>query len=553
MGRKKSNSFVSNVMIILTAQIAVKVLGMLYRTVITNIDGFGDAGNGYYSAGFQVYTLLLALSSVGIPNAISKLVAEKTALGDYVGAKKIFKTSLLIFSAVGAVLSVGMFFLSGKIASVILNMDGAKYTIAALSPSIFFVCMSSVFRGYFSGINKMHIMSISQIAEQIFKTVFTILFVLMSVGCGAEYMSAYANFATTVATVFSALYLVFAYKYKNDSMISGEKAAVKTDFMHTAKKILMIAIPISLCSVISAINRIIDTATVTRGIEEAFKLCIPGHDGLAAVINPTSVQLGKEAVRLSGMLSKSDTLINMPLALNIALATVLVPSISKCNAEKNMLKIKGYISSSFLTSVVLIVPCAVGYIILAKPIYNMIYPNAPLGFELLQISAVSLVFTALNQTVTGALQGIGKVHVPAVSLAAGCIVKLVSNIILIRIPFINIYGAAIGSILCQLVVFIMEFHCLLKFLSDKINVIKIFFKPLICSSVMGIAAYFIYAASFNYSKSNIISVALSVVISAAVYGAGIICLKVFSHDELIKMPVFGKIYMFFEKKHIRIR
>ena len=208
MNGSKSNSFISNVMIILSAQIIVKILGMLYRMVITNINGFGDAGNGYYSAGFQVYTLLLALSSVGIPNAIAKLISEKTAVSDYNGAKKLFNAALLIFSVIGIILSAGLFLLSEPIAKNLLNMEGAKYTLAALFPSIFFVCVSSVFRGYFSGINKMQIMSVSQIIEQLFKSVLTILFVIMSVGSRAEYMSAYANLATTAATVFGTLYLL---------------------------------------------------------------------------------------------------------------------------------------------------------------------------------------------------------------------------------------------------------------------------------------------------------------------------------------------------------
>ena len=541
MNDSKSNSFVSNVMIILSAQVIVKILGMFYRMVITNIDGFGDAGNGYYSAGFQVYTLLLALSSVGIPNAISKLISEKTAVYDYNGAKKLFRAAVLIFSLVGIFLSGGLFLLAAPIAKKLLNMEGAKYTLAALSPSIFFVCVSSVFRGYFSGINRMQIMSISQIIEQIFKSVLTVLFVTLSVGCGAEYMAAYANLATTAATVFGTLYLVYAYKCKNNTLIISEKGAVKSNFISAAKKILMIAVPISLCSVISAINRIVDTATVTRGIEKAFENYIPAHIGGTAIIKPTAARLNAEAVRLSGMLAKSDTLINLPLALNIALATVLVPSISKCSAEKNTLMIKKYINSSLLTSVVLVLPCAAGYIILARPIYNLIYPNASLGFELLQISAVSLVFTALNQTIMGALQGIGKVYVPTFALAAGCVIKLVSNVILIKIPSVNIYGAVIGSVICQFTVFIIEFYYLSKAIPGKTNVRKMFAKPFVCCLIMAIGTNIIYNISCRISGSNVIAVAASVILSAFIYGAGVILLKVFAYDELAKIPILGKL------------
>ena len=101
-------------------------------------------------------------------------------------------------------------------------------------------------------------------------------------------------------------------------------------FYAVACQILKIAVPISLCSIISAVNRIIDTATITRGIETAFAGGIPAYGNAAAIANPSAAQLDAAAVRLSGMLSKSDTLINLPLALNIALATVLVPSISAC-------------------------------------------------------------------------------------------------------------------------------------------------------------------------------------------------------------------------------
>ena len=123
----KKHSFMMNVMIILFSQVAVKILGLVYRMVITNINGFGDQGNGYYNAGFQVYTLLLAISSVGIPNAISKMTSERYALGDYKGAYKIFRSALTLFGIIGIVCSVLLFASSGFIATYIIKMARAKY------------------------------------------------------------------------------------------------------------------------------------------------------------------------------------------------------------------------------------------------------------------------------------------------------------------------------------------------------------------------------------------------------------------------------------------
>lgn len=215
---------------------------MLYRMVITNIDGFGDAGNGFYSAGYQVYILLLAISSVGIPNAIAKLISEKTALSDYGGARKIFRTALCIFAGIGACFPQRCFCSPIRLHITFCTLTEPGYTLAALAPSIFFVCISSVFRGYFSGTNQMKVMSASQVIDRL-KSTLTIVFVLAAVGMAPEIMSAYANSATTVATICGALYLTFAYLRRKKNFPASQKAGIKKDFFPTAKKILALAVP----------------------------------------------------------------------------------------------------------------------------------------------------------------------------------------------------------------------------------------------------------------------------------------------------------------------
>ena len=225
--QEKSRSFMGNVAIILFAQIMVKVLGMVYRMVITNIDGFGKTGNGFYNAGFQVYTVLLAISSVGIPNAIAKMVSERGALNDWAGAHRIFKTALWLFSVIGLICTVVLYAGADFIAVHIMNMDGAQYVMRALSPSLFFVCISSVIRGYFQGLNDMRATSLSQMLEQVFKCTLTIAFVILTAGnmpfimqfltkttmlyngdsfnSVPEIMAAWANVASSVAKMLSFL------------------------------------------------------------------------------------------------------------------------------------------------------------------------------------------------------------------------------------------------------------------------------------------------------------------------------------------------------------
>lgn len=546
----KKNKFMHDVGIILFAQFAVKLLGLVYRMVITNIQGFGDAGNGYYTTGFQIYTLLLAISSVGIPSAISKIVSERVALKDYKGAHKIFKTAMLLFFIIGLFSSLLLYGTAGIISDYVINMPGSKYTIQSLAPSIFFVCISSVIRGYFLGLQNMKATSNSQILEQVFKSTLTILFVIAAIGQTPEMMSAYANFATSVATILSFIYLLIFYKKNkpvfkdfNDSKDSVRDLAITK----IAKNILMLSIPISLGSIITAINRVIDTATITRGIQIAFASCIPAYANTPAVFNPTLDQLQKEAARLAGMLGKSDTLVNMPLSLNIAFSTVLVPAISSALAIGNKKDAADKVNYSFLISTILILPCCFGYIALAQPIYMLIYPNASLGASLLQLSSIAMVFIALNQTITGSLQGMGKVYTPAIGLLLGCIAKITLNIILIRIPEINIYGAAISSIVCQIISFSYCFITLCKNLTLSMNLNKYIIKPLIASVLMGVVAYGIYTVIYKLTSLNVIAIVLSMGMAVCSYGIAVLKLNILDRSEIEQLPMGSKLASVFIK------
>lgn len=573
---EKTHSFMGNVAIILFAQIMVKVLGLVYRMVITNIDGFGNTGNGFYNAGFQVYTVLLAISSVGIPNAIAKMVSERAALNDYRGAHRVFTSALKLFAIIGIVCSVILYAGSDFIAVHIMNMDGAQYVMRALAPSLFFVCLASVIRGYFQGLSDMRATSFSQMLEQIFKCSLTIIFVILTVGVmpktmqfltritllyspdgitPPEIMAAWANFASSAATVISFVYLLIFYLKRratiNERIKNSTGETENASTKKLMKMILMLSVPISLASIITAVNRVVDLATITRGIEIAFANGIPEIAGAAAILNPTASELNTAAVTLSGMLSKSDTLFNMPLALNIAFATVLVPSISGAIAKGETKEASEKTSYSVLISILIILPCAIGYMVLAQPIYNIIYPATPDGADLLSLMSVALVFSALTQTITGALQGIGKVYVPAISILVGCIFKVVLNIALIRIPSINIYGAAISSIVCQIVAFLINFFVLIRYIPIKLSLGKYIIKPLVSGIIMGGVAFGVFTLLSSVMGTgyinNLIATVVSIAVAAVVYFALVLVLHIMSKEDILLLPAGTKIYKLLTK------
>lgn len=534
---KRNSSFMNNVAAILGSQVLIKLLGFAYQLVIINIPGFGDQGNGYRTAGYNFYTMLLAISSVGIPNAISKLVSERLALDDREGAERIFRTALPLFAGIGLVGSLLLYWGADFVAGTVVKMDGVQLTLRALSPSIFFVCVSAVIRGYFLGQQNVKPNNRSQMLEQVFKATLSILFVYLLTGTTAAMMAAGANAASSASTALSLGYLgIVLVLYRKKSRVPRPARMSRKRRSRICRRILSLSIPISMSSIITTLSRVIDTATISSGIASAYAGGLPGAEGL-----PTQAQLEAYAAQMAGMLSKADNITNLPLAINIAFATVLVPTVTAALTVGDRKTASRRISYSFLVSLLIVLPCAAGLIVLAQPFFHLAYPNAPDGAGLLQWSAVALIFTALDQTICGSLQGLGRVTVPATGLLCGAVVKYILNRILIPIPAVNIYGAVISSVACHLVAFLVCFTALRRTIPLRMKRTKYFTKPLLCTLFMSGVTWGSYSLSMRVTASNLISVALSVILSVAAYFAAVFGLHVLNRREITELPMGGRL------------
>lgn len=529
----KKESFMQGVVTIMFSQIAIKILGLIYTLYLTNREGFGDAGNAIYASGYQIYALLLTISSIGVPNAISKLVSERLALGDNRGANRIFKVALATFGIIGAIGTMLLFFGAHTIAYNFIQIPEAELTLIALSPAIFFVSISSVFRGYFNGRRTLRTTARAQTLEQIFKTILTIVIVEIVghvTSTSTEMMAAGANVATTLATFSSFVYLFIYYRIKRKEIGNEIEQTINYKYENIktiVKRILFVSIPLTLSSIMTSFNKNIDSFTVKRILSTYME--------------------SDRAKQLYGMLAgKVDTITNLPLAINIAFATALVPAISAARAKNDKESATKRTSFSLLTSMLIGLPCVVGLIIFAQPILNLLYPNANEGALLLQLISVSVIFSILDQTINGALQGFGKVMVPAVALGIGCIVKLILNLILLRIEPLNVYGAAIASIACHAIAFIIVFNVLKKYVKLDLPFNKFILKPAIATTIMGVCSYTLFTILNNIifeKKATIISILFAVII----YLAAVIVLKIYNKEDILMLPKGEKIYKFLEK------
>lgn len=534
--KQKKEGFMQGVLTLMFSQILIKILGLVYTLYLTNRNGFGDKGNGICASGYQIYALLLTVSSIGVPSAISKLVSERVAVGDNKGAHRIFKIAFATFSVIGLAGSLLLFFGANIIATNWLQIPESEMTLVALSPAIFFVTVASVMRGYFNGRQKISVGAKSQTLEQVFKTLLTIIvveIVAILSNISTEWMAAGANLATTLATFLGFSYLVLYYRTERKEIATEIKNTVNYKYQRVStiiKNILFVSIPITLTAIMSSINKNIDSFTVVRNLKKFM---------------PEDT-----ATSLYGILGgKVDTLTSLPLAINVAFSTALVPAISAAKARKDNKTITEKTSFSLLLSMLIGLPCTVGMFIFAQPILNLLFPNANDGALILQISSLTIIFTILDQTINGALQGYGKLMIPTISLATGVFIKFILNITLISNPNIGVYGAAIGSVVCHVVAFCIAITALLKNIKLNLTFSKFVIKPIIATVIMAICSYFTYLSLQGIIIERMATI-IAIVVAILIYIISILILKIFQKEEFKMLPAGDKIINILEKLKI---
>lgn len=536
--KTKKESFMSSVLILMISQVLIKILGLIYKLYLTNREGFGDKGNAIYSSGFQIYALFLTISSIGIPGALAKLVSEKIAIGDTKGAHRIFKIAFVTFGLIGFLSSTILFLGAGYISNTLLQIPEAELTLVALSPSIFFVSISCVIKGYFTGRENLKVTANSHTLEQFFKTVLSVIIVEMvalTTGTDTTIMAAGANLATTLATVLCFLYLYKYYSKMRKEIAFELKRATKnkrTRIIKTIKQILYVSIPMSMTAILGTINKNIDSMTVVRGLKSF---------------------LSEEQAKIQyGILSgKVDTLVTLPMSLNMAFATALVPSISSSKAIGDIETIRKRVSFSMLISMLIGMPCMIIMILFAKQILELLFPNATSGAFIYQISCLGIIFIVLEQTISGALHGLGKMLTPAIALGIGVIIKFILNMYLIPINPSDFFlggtaGAAISTVVCHAVALTIEFKILSKNINLKLDKNKFIVKPIIACLIMGTIAYIFNITLFQCLNEKI-STMLLILMCVIIYILLLIILRVFSEEEIYMIPYGSKIYNFLKK------
>ncbi len=523
---KKQSSFVQGAALLGAAGLLVKIIGAVFRIPFAN--AVGPEGACYYDAAYPYYSFLLVISSSGLPTAISKQVSERVATGDYRGAKEVLSVSVKLLSIIGLVTSIAMF-AGANVFAAITTYPETVLSFRALAPALLFVSIMCAYRGYLQGMQQMAGTALSQIAEQLGKLVIGLTLAIKLLPKGPEYaaMGALIGVSTSELMGLGVVYFFYRKKKKHFDKRIQLSAAKPRGFGTVAKALLAIAIPITIGASISPLTGMVDSALISRILKGL---------GYSEAVTKTAYSLLRTYV---------TTLINMPGVLTMALAMSLVPAISAKNAMHDKEGVKSTARLGLKLALIVGIPCAVGLFVLAEPIIHMLYPKLgtaelALATDLMHTASIGVIFLSMVQSMTGVVQGLGKPQIPVFNLFIGFILKVITMLILMNIPSINIQGAAVSTVVCYAYAGIADTIYMLRRTKCPLKLFDTFIKPAAASIAMGIAVHLVYGMLSGAGHGTLATLA-AVAAGVMVYAIFAVLLKMLDADELSFIPGGNKL------------
>ncbi len=532
MEKLKKTSFVAGAAILAFAGVLCKIIGVLIR--IWAYDIIGEAGMVFYEVVFPFYSWLLIISSSGVPTAISRMVSERFSTGDFAGARRVFRRALILLAAVGLLTTAILYFGAGFFANTVLGKDDTYIlSFTALAPALFFVSCMCAYRGYLQGAQHMTGTGLSQLMEQVVKCIVGLILAARWIARGPEYGAAGLLLGITISE-FVALLVVIAFRMKNRRLYMPLDASrTPASDQKVIPELLRIAIPITLGASIIPITSMLDVKMIFA--------CMGRYMEEAAV--------DQRYVALS---TNVRSLINLPASLTTALAMSIVPAIAGARARQDTEGMHHFAGLGLKLSMAIGMPCAVGLFALGGPIIQMLFrsiqpDSLAIATSIMHVASVSVIFISLVQTMTGALQGMGRQQWPVWSLLIGGVLKVISNYIFLSMPSVNILGASISNVVCYGVAGIIDTILVLKVTGLRVRVWNMFLKPLVCSLTMGAAVHFAYRALCAIRPGTVTTLA-SVLVGVGIYLLMAMMTELFTAEELDSIPGGGRIKRFLRKE-----
>lgn len=545
-GKRESN-FVVQGSILAVAGIIVRLIGILYRVPMTNI--IGDEGMGYYSTAFNVYNIMLILSSYSLPLAVSKMVSARMAKGQYRNAVRVLKAALVYATVVGGIACFITWNFADFFATTAFNTPFCVYALKTLAPTIWIMAYLGVLRGFFQGHGTMIPTAISQIFEQVINAVISVVAagVLFKIGLDSNrvynttgYPQAFGAAGGTIGTGAGALaallfmLLLFSIYWPVVKRRKRRDRSRRTDsYGYISVTFLFTVVPVIISSAVYNINAVVDNSIMAYGME--------------------ALGRGKEFLSLWGIYNnKYMLLVHVPLAMANSLSSSLIPSLSGAVARKEKGAVIAKTSLAIRFAMLIAIPSAVGLTVLSAPINNLLFKSGDNteAIRMLITGSAAVIFLSMSTVTNAILQGINHMNVPVRNAFISLILHIGVLYLMLMVFKMGIYSMVFANIAFAVFMCILNAIAIRRYLNYRQEIVKTFLLPAVASAFMGAAAFGVYKGVTLIIKSNLLGTIFAVLAAIAVYGVLLIKLRCVDEEELYSMPGGTKVIRLSRKLHL---
>lgn len=536
MAKKTNNTLVKNASFLMVAALISKIIGMLYKSPLSSTLGSESYALFQYSQ--NVYFILLMIASFSIPQAVSKVMAEKIAFRRYRDAQRVFHCALLYAAAAGSV--VALFCVFGASLLVPENMADARLALQMLAPTIFLSGILGVFRGYFQAYRNMMPTSISQIIEQCFVAMVALLMsgLLIRHFSGKQeavvqrWGAAGATMGTGVGVLSALLFMLLVYFLNRKIIrrrITRDRVSLNESYSVLMRDIILIIMPIILSAFIYNVNGFINSFMYTK---------IGGVRGMdQGVLKLNYAEYGYFM-----------TLINIPLTLASTAPTSMIPEVSAHYAKRDIVMANTKIDRAAWISMLISIPSAVGLAVLAGPVTRLIFPvTSGTAGNLMLVGAITIILNGNSNISNGVLQGIGKPGIPMVNAAIALGADVVVMAVLMAVTNLGVYAVVISMVVYAVVMVLLNDRAMKKYMGYKNPWKSAYLPPLLASVPMAAAAGGIYYGIYALVHSNFLSLLIALPIAVVIYFVSYIWISKPSAEDLRMLPGGGFLVRFLGK------
>ncbi len=550
----KKQTFLQGTAVLAMATVLVKLMGFLFKVPLNNI--IGEDGFGYFNTAYDVYNVLLMISTTGLPVAMSRMISQAQTLGNHAQIKRIYRTSLYVFLTIGMVGSLGMLFFCRQLSVMVTTNENSWAAIAALAPCVLLICLVSAYRGFFQGQSNMTPTSVSQIFEAVTRLVVG-LGPCMACdeahrrgfraraghrSCPGETAQDYGDITlaaggailgVTLGSLISVVYLHHKFRQSNQILSLGGGTAKST--RSTMKELLSIAVPITLGSAGLQIINLFDTMIYMRRLTGALQWT------------------EKMADSAKGVYNFCQTVFALPCSFIPTITIAVIPAITASLTRKDLAEAKATSESSVRTMALIAMPCAAGLFVMAEPVIRLLCSTytedrIQLAATMLAILGLTVIFNSLVLLLNAIMQAHGDVVTPVVNMLIGGIIKIIVNYILVGQPNLNIVGAPIGTFICYISITALDLIAMKRHISARPAIFKNIIRPGLSSAIMGAATFMVYRVLSNAISSWKLACLLSLAFAVVLYAVLVVFLRCLTYEDCMLLPKGEKI-----AKILRIR